>query len=190
MVSTIFSMSMFFLSFMPLWISVLFIEYMSLLTETDNLWTEWIAIIVISVAFIGSMIVLVVALKNKNRDSNKEYTLLSAKEQKAISVEYLLSYILPLFAFDFTKWQEVVLFLIFFLTLGWLTIRHHHFSVNIVLEILGYRVYECIIENGDLRKIETKIISKNLLIAQVGSEIAIDSINNEFKLERSVSNTQ
>ena len=58
--------------------------------------------------------------------------------------------------------------------------------MNIVLEILGYRVYECIIENADLRKIETKIISKNLLITHVGSEIEIDSINNEFKLERSV----
>lgn len=43
-----------------------------------------------------------------------------------ITAEYLLSYILPLFAFDFTKWDEVVKFLIFFLTFSYLCIRHGH----------------------------------------------------------------
>lgn len=183
-VSLIFSMSMFFLSFVPLWISVLFIEVMSLMSETESLWTEWIAIWVIVIVFICSMVVLVVVLKNKNDDANQEYTLLNAKEEKTISVEFLLSYILPLFAFDFTKWQSIVLFLIFFLTLGWLTIRHNHFTVNLVLEFLRYRVYECTIENADSRKIETRIISKNLLVAQVGNKVRLDSINNEFRIDR------
>mgnify|MGYP000320977530 FL=1 len=60
-----------------------------------------------------------------------------------ITAEYLLSYILPLFAFDFTKWDEVVKFLIFFLTFGYLCIKHNSFSVNIVLELLGYKMYDC-----------------------------------------------
>ncbi|MBQ1502206.1 MAG: hypothetical protein IIZ45_06305, partial [Firmicutes bacterium] len=32
------------------------------------------------------------------------HKVLSATEEKTITAEYLLSYILPLFAFDFTQW--------------------------------------------------------------------------------------
>lgn len=58
--------------------------------------------------------------------------------------EYLLSYILPLFAFDFTVWNGVVLFLIFFTILGFLCIKHNYFSVNIILEMAEFRFYNCI----------------------------------------------
>lgn len=188
--SLIFSVSMFFLSFMPLWISVLFIEIMSLLNETENLWTEWIAVFTICIAFVISLVILLMTLKNKNDDTYQEYILISAKEEKTISVEFLLSYILPLFAFDFTKWQEVVLFMIFYLTLGWLTIKHNRFTVNLILEFLGYRVYECVIKNADSREIETKVISKNLLVVEVGNEITLDSINNEFRINRTLKSIQ
>ena len=182
--SLIFSASMFFLSFMPLWISVLFIEITSLIEGTESVWTEWIVLLVLGIAFVISMIVLIVALTNKNSDANQEYILLSAKRDKTISVEFLLSYILPLFAFDFTKWKEVVLFMIFFFILGWLTIKYNRFTINLILELLQYQVYECVIENADSKKTETKVISKNPLIVHVGSEICLDSINNEFRIER------
>ena len=182
--SLIFSASMFFLSFMPLWFSVLFIEIMNLLDEKENIWTERIVLLVLGVAFIISLIVLIIALENKHGDTEQEYILLSAKRDKTISVEFLLSYILPLFAFDFTKWKEVVLFMIFFFILGWLTIKHNRFTTNLLLEFLEYHVYECEIENVDSKKIEIKVVSKNSLVAQVGSGICLDAINNEFRIER------
>ena len=89
------------------------------------------------------------------------YVLKEVEEEKIISTEFLLSYVLPLFAFDFTKWDQVILFLIFYITMSFLCIRHNHFSVNIVLEFLHYRFYNCVIENDDKIRIDTKIISKN-----------------------------
>ena len=187
--SLIFLASMFFLSFMPLWISVSFIDIMSLLGETENIWTEKIVLLAIVIAFIISVIVLIVTLKNKNTDTEEEYILLSAKRDKTISVEFLLSYILPLFAFDFTKWKEVVLFMIFFFILGWLTIKHNRFTQNLLLEILEYYVYECEIENLDSKKTEIKVVSKNPLVAKTGSEIYLVAINNEFRIDRTVKAT-
>ena len=186
--SLIFSTSMFFLSFLPLWISISFIEIINLLDETENVWTEKIVLLVLLVSFVISLIVLMATLKNKNSDTNEEYTLVSAKRDKTISVEFLLSYILPLFAFDFTQWKEVVLFMIFFFILGWLTIKYNRFNVNIILEFLQYHVFECVIKNADLKEIDIKVISKNSLVAQTGGEICLDAINNEFRIERIIKN--
>ena len=74
---------------------------------------------------------------------------------------YLISYILPLFAFDFTLWDEVVEFMIFFIVLGFLCIYHNNFSVNIILELLQYRFYECSLLNADNIEVEKVIISKD-----------------------------
>ena len=63
-----------------------------------------------------------------NEISDKyEYTIVDAKENKSIITDYMLSYILPLFVFDFTQWDGVVMFLIFFITLGFLCIKHNNF---------------------------------------------------------------
>ena len=43
-------------------------------------------------------------------DEKYVLTINDAKESKTITAEFLLSYILPLFAFDFTQWDEVVKF--------------------------------------------------------------------------------
>lgn len=56
------------------------------------------------------------------REGSSKQTIKCAREKKAITAEFLLSYILPLFAFDFTLWNQVVLFLVFFVTLGYLCV--------------------------------------------------------------------
>ena len=136
--SFIFSMSMFYLSFFPLWVSVLFIDVKNIIQSGNNLWTEWISIICILFGMIISWIVLCFYFHEKSIGTHT-YVLKEAEEEKIISTEFLLSYVLPLFAFDFTKWDQVILFLIFYITMSFLCIRHNHFSVNIVLEFLHYR---------------------------------------------------
>ena len=90
-----------------------------------------------------------------------------------------------LFAFDFTQWDSVVLFLIFFITLGYICVKHNNFSVNILLEILKYNVYDCKIktEENDL-EIERKIISKTNLSKYRGRIIRIENLNNEYSIVR------
>ena len=109
--------------------------------------------------------------------------MIKVKEEKTIATEYLLSYILPLFAFDFTLWNEVILFLIFFLTIGFLCINHNHFSVNIILELLRYKFYICTLKNDDGLEIEHAIISRRDLTGNVNEEIYLKSLNDEYKLD-------
>lgn len=90
--------------------------------------------------------------------------------------------ILPLFAFDFTTWDGVVLFLVFFSTLGFLCIKHNYFSVNIVLELAGFKFYTCTLINEDNIEIESSIISRRELAAKKGDELYLKSLNNEYKL--------
>lgn len=175
--------SMFFLSFSPLWVSVLFIDLKSICEKNENLCTEIISVIVILIVMIISLLVFISALNPRKRDKAKVCTVISASEEKTITAEYLLSYILPLFAFDFTLWHQVVLFLIFFTVLAFLCIRHNHFSVNIVLEILRYRFYRCKLTNDDGASIEKVIITRNDLTVKVNSEICIRPINNDFAVQ-------
>ena len=113
--STITSFCMFFLSFVPLWVSILFIDFMSLHQSQANPWTEIISISLITVVSLISLIVLLrVLCVPKGADCIADYKIVEINEEKKISTEYLLSYILPLFAFQFDKWTDVVTFLIFF----------------------------------------------------------------------------
>ena len=181
--SVITGFCMFFLSFFPLWISVLFIDIKSILEGNPNIWTEIISVSLILLVSIISLVVLMHELNPRNTSNQQEYRIVSAKEEKTITAEYLLSYILPLFAFDFTKWDGIVLFLVFFSVLGFLCIKHNNFCVNIILEIADYRFYNCKCINEDGQKTMQTIISCRKLNGCIGDEIYLKAMNNELKLD-------
>ena len=176
--------SLFITSFFPLWISIIFIDVKSIMRKGRKQDKEIISIIAIIIVNFFSIIAL---KKKKKREpiTSEEMKISYACENKTISSEYLLAYILPLFAFDFTQWDSVVLFLIFFITLGYICVKHNNFSVNILLEILKYNVYDCKIktEENDL-EIERKIISKTNLSKYRGRIIRIENLNNEYSIVR------
>ena len=176
--------SLFITSFFPLWISIIFIDVKSIICTGSNPYTEIISIIAIVIVNFFSIIALCNWIKREPITS-EEMKISYACENKTISSEYLLAYILPLFAFDFTQWDSVVLFLIFFITLGYICVKHNNFSVNILLEILKYNVYDCKIktEENDL-EIERKIISKTNLSKYRGRIIRIENLNNEYSIVR------
>ncbi len=184
--SIIFSLSLYFTSFAPLWFSVLFVDLKSIIDGGDYLKTEWISIICILLLFIVCTFVLMVSLKTVSISGSETYRLIVAKEQKAITSEYLLSYILPLFAFDFTKWDQVVLFLIFFGVLGYLCVKHNYFSVNIILEFARFKFYECRLVNDDGVEIQSLLLSDRKLNSLHGHDISLKPINNEIKLDIAV----
>jgi hypothetical protein len=181
--SKLFFFSLYFTSFTPLWLSVLFIDIKSCIENSQSTVVEFYSIIVILIIWLISILIIKMVLFSKYEEGTTRFILNSVKEEKSIASEYLLSYILPLFAFDFTKWDSVILFLIFFVTLAFLCIRHNYFSVNIVLEILKYQVYTCEIENDDQISITTSIISRKNLMAKKGEEIRLKALNNEYKLD-------
>lgn len=181
--SVIASFSMFFLSFFPLWISIIFIDGRSIYIGSPNVYTEMISLLLIFIALIFSLIVLLFKLNPKDKDGVQQYTIISVQEEKTITAEFLLSYILPLFAFDFTIWHEVVLFLIFFSVFAFLSIRHSHFSVNILLELMKYRFYNCELQNEDSKIINKVVITQKTLSAYLNSDICIRPINNEYSVQ-------
>lgn len=181
--SSILSFSMYVLSFTPLWITVSFVDIKSLIEGGENKWTELISISLILVVTLLAMICLFTKFSILNNETIEKYELSKANESKTVTSEFLLSYILPLFAFDFTQWDGVVEFLIFFVILGYLSIKHNYFSVNIILELVGYKMYECILVNGDGLDIEKTIISKQSLTVFSGNEIKVKTINNEILLD-------
>ena len=180
--SKIFSACLYFLSFTPLWISVLFINGKSIFTSSTNLYTEYISMGVIICGYTVATLCLISNLKQKNADKMQEYTLVTSVKEKTITAEFLLSYILPLFAFDFTVWDEVVLFLVFYIILGYLCIKHNYFSVNIILEFAKYNIYQCQLINSDNKELSLKILSRNELRILNGSEVKIRALNNDFYL--------
>lgn len=181
--SKLFFFSLYFTSFTPLWLSVLFIDIKSCIENSQSTVIEFYSIIVILIIWLISILIIKMVLFSKYEEGTSRFILNSVKEEKSIASEYLLSYILPLFAFDFTKWDSVILFLIFFVTLAFLCIRHNYFSVNIVLEVLKYQVYSCEIENDDQISLTTSIISRKNLMSKKGEEIRLKALNNEYKLD-------
>lgn len=181
--SKLFSFSLYFISFAPLWVSVLFIDIKSCFENEEDLWTEIISIICIFILTVVCLIVLRLELYAKNKENSSSQKLECATEEKTITAEYLLSYILPLFAFDFTVWNETVLFLIFFCTLGFLCIKHNYFSVNIFLELLNFHFYTCTFKNDDDIETKQSVISHRKLTAHKGETIYLKSLNNEYKLD-------
>ena len=128
------SFSLFFLSFAPLWISVLFIDIKSIIEKQTGILTEKYTVLVILVLSLVSLVILMLSFNKKNTNGAQEFIIDSVEEEKAITAEYLLSYILPLFAFDFTVWHQVVLFLIFFFVLASTTsLRNSSSSLRIVV---------------------------------------------------------
>ncbi len=179
--SFLFTFSMFFLSFSPLWLSAILRNCKSIFIDKSNhITTEIMFITTVSIIWIVSCIVLYLYIHNKSSGSINNYEIMKAKECKTITSDFLLSYILPLFAFDFNQWNGVIEFLVFFVVLAFLCIKHNHLSVNIILELMNFKMYECSLQNCDKKIIERIVISKETLTIKNGNEIRAKSINNEF----------
>lgn len=185
--SKLFSISLYVVSFLPLWVSILFIDMLSILENMNYKATELISMCCIFVIMCISVIIIYYEIHKRGKEGSTRHTLKVAKEEKTITAEFLLSYILPLFAFDFTLWNQVVLFLIFFITLGYLCIRHNYYSINIVLEMAGYRFYRCKLTNSDGVSTEQLIMSKERLNELIGMEIYVSALNNDYGLDVSKS---
>lgn len=180
--SKLFSFSMYFLSFIPLWIIVLFVDVKSLLEGADHKCTEVMSIALVLIGIVLSIVVQRFELGIRD-DSPNKFTVLEAKECKTMTTDYLITNILPLIAFDFTRWDEVYKFLIIFVLIGCLCIRHNIFSVSIIMEMMNYKQYDCRLINDDDVEIDRKVISKDVLTMERGNRVELRQINNEYYIE-------
>lgn len=180
-----FKSAMFFTSFLPLWITIIFINVKSIVENENNLSTEYISICCILLGLIISMFVIIVSIKNLTKVTFRNYKIIDASQEKGITSEFLLSYILPLFAFDFTKWDSVITFIIYFLILAFLCIRNNNVYANLFFEIKNYKFYNCELvwaSEPTTSPIQVIAISNKNLCANKGNTVKIASLNKPFYL--------
>ena len=66
--SKIVSSCLYFTSFLPLWISIIFIDIKSMFENTENLWTEIISVFIIVLVGIVSTIVVLFVFTTNSED--------------------------------------------------------------------------------------------------------------------------
>ncbi len=180
---------LFFLSFAPLWISVMLEEIIGLRIPEPH-GTEWCVLVAIPILTIVSLGVLKSQEKEwqemaqSEQDGLNTFEICDVISKRTISSEFLLSYVLPLVAFDFTKWLSFVQFLVFFATLAYLNCKYLTVSPNIVLEIRKYRHFECSIK----QKCETKartiaVLSRRDLRHLSGDTVLLPEINDLLRID-------
>ena len=175
-----FKWNMFFTSFLPLWISIVVTDLWTIgnkIVENskeafENSRIEIITIVLLIGYTLFSMFYISWIISAQERSTNKEQGIIvRAKRANKLSAEFLLAYILPMIAFDFSSMNNIVLFLIYFVVLSFLCIRNSNVYTNIFLELKGYKMYECDIERRVMNRTITDeaclVISKNSLIQAI-----------------------
>ena len=81
---------MFFLSFLPLWVSVLFLDFKSILEKNPYTYTEKVSIVLIMLTFLVSFLVLKRILNPYDSGGSSVYTIHSASEDKTLTSEFFL----------------------------------------------------------------------------------------------------
>ena len=190
-----FKWDMFVTSFIPLWISIIIFDIWDIVDcaitsypkegktlekllsfAWDNM-IQIISIIVIIIVVVISMCGINKFLRDREcSQHNPTGTILKAKHANKLSSEFLLAYILPLIAFDFSDLKSIALFLTYFAILAFLCIRNNNIYTNIMLEFKKYRIYSCDIQRpvpGDQTIIyyDSLIISKDDLTSLENKKI-------------------
>lgn len=181
---------MYYLAFTPLWILVVLTDIFSIMDNEADLYTEKISIPFLFGAFLVALHIVRKELTSEKVDNVQPMHLKNVKEEKFAVAEFMMSFVFPMFAFDFTKYQGILLFSVFFLMFGWLCIKHNYLCVNVVLEIMKYKIYDCECVNMDKIKYEKKILSNRRLIEQSKTTVLTRRINNEYLFDCGKSNLE
>ncbi len=174
-----FKWHMFVTSFIPLWISILIINLWDIIsnfihnwdsesTVNKNIWSGVkyncvpiiFTLIILFIYFVSRFKILAL-IKNRGKLVKRKVVLTSYRKCNKLSTEFLLAYILPMIAFDFSLLKDVVIFVVCFLILAFLCIKNDNVYINIFLEFRGYKIYNCDIEYNvmdDKKNIYTECI--------------------------------
>lgn len=175
---------LYYLSFVPLWILVIINETFVMVAAEEK---RILGLVVISLLVAFSLyfcIVLLFALNVRKKDNTRSVRLESVKEDKFSVAEFMMSFVLPFWAFDLNSIPGMICFVVFFLLLGVVCIRHRIFCCNIVLEILGYRIYECSYSPSDNagQTINKKVLCKVNLQKPIEGNLIEKKLSNDYSL--------
>lgn len=181
--NAIISFFLVFLAYTPLWLIAIIRDVNSILVgDRQNLVAEWMGLGFIAVCWVVSFIRVGMASRRdfvswaKPFDSCK---IMSCKEQKTVTVGFVVKNVMPMFVFDPTTAEGLALTLAYFLIIASLAVKHRHFQPNVVVEWLGWTFYECTFEpiKGGVARTET-VLSREYL-GGINQSRKLMKINNE-----------
>lgn len=115
----------------------------------------------------------------KNKTDNGSYVVTAAKRDTVSTTAYLLSNVLPLLAFDFTQYPDVIQFIVIFGFLAVLCLLHRRIDSNLCLELAGYRLYQCSMQRKNSSKNNVMVLIRKKQL-NVNDEMKIHKINDEL----------
>lgn len=188
--NNIFKSCMFIISFLPLWINILIINGISIFQNSDGILVAICNSVLILISVIFSFLYISFANKKINKKDNLiECKLISSYQEKSMASNYLLSYILPLFIFDFNTLLGVLQFLIYFVIILVLCVKNSYVYINILLEFLGYTTFNCkILEEG--REKVVYVISNDDFNGYKNKDVNIYELDNPFYLHKVIFNNE
>lgn len=168
-----------FLDFLPLWIIVMFLDGKALFYDhVVCRGAEWCGLVGCGCGVLVAAIVVWLGVLEKKQD-RETIQIVKVKENKKLTSEVLLSYVLPLLAFNFGTWVGLVQFLVFFICIVLLNLRSNSITANVVFGLIGYRFYETEFNNGA----NGTLMSKRYLVSEVGTTINVVKLNDNIAIE-------
>lgn len=201
-----FKWNMFITSFIPLWLAIIVADTWSAIESGIESWLfkdsviknivkmfkmNWVSVIVV-LTILVLMLISILSINQflKDKCSNNESPQIKIKRAtraNKLSSEFLLAYILPMIAFDFTEIKSVVLFAIYFAMLAFLCIRNSNVYTNIWLEFKGYKMFLCDLEANRMGRKHTYtdclVISKHNLTVEVDNNMKYWDFDNYIYID-------
>lgn len=183
-----FKISMFITSFIPLWASVVFLDILSLQDKSQFHTTEIIGLVIMGIMLLFSIVIIIISINHVSPTDFQNYTIVEVSQEKGVTSEFLLSYILPLFVFKFTEWTGIIQFLIYYLILMFLCVRNNNVYANLILELGRYKFYSCTLKWKPEKKslpIQAIVISRENLCAAKNNTVRVAALNKPFFISKS-----
>ena len=204
--SKIFKWHMFITSFLPLWLSIIILNIGKTVTIGINNWNKEIsffknlgkicldniiglvfAFVILAIAIWSTItIIRFIKKQNKNIEITSRYIIKDIKPCSNLTAEYIIAYILPMLVFDFNSLLYIILFLLYFCILAFVSIRNNHVYTNLLFELKGYRIFKATV----IRKIINKefvyndciVLSKENIGSASGEEFPCYDFQNSIFL--------
>ena len=175
----LFNPSLFFSSFIPLWLVIIYMDAVSIYQNNSNILIETIIIPIISILILLSLTDMFLEIRHFKKFDGHKRIVCFAEKDKDILPTFIFSFALPLCAFNFTQYDGVISFLLFFIPIMIICIRNNIVFPNAALMIVGYNYYKCRFDedvNGRLFSVATK---QKDIEANIGAEVITYQINND-----------
>ena len=137
----------------------------------------WIAVVCLLLGLVGVLGVLIY-IHNAQRIAPKTITVAGHQRRDSDIVSYFVTYLLTFLAVPMEGWERIIAFFVFFALLGFIYVNSNLLHVNPMLNILGYRIYELVVDGE-----ASQILICHHRIAK-GEKIRVIEVDEDIFLEK------